>query len=143
MTVTIADIKTICIPAANLSDEALTMCLDTAVLIVDENVLPKCPMSDSRYDKLVLYLACHFVALTLATTEGSATGGALIRDKLGQADQSYAAPDVSTFGLQSTRWGQMALVLDSCGILAGLNASNGLKAQFRVVRVGTGGLCNE
>ena len=132
MAVTIADVKVL-YSSSGLSDTAITEALDTASLIVDEQLRPNCVMSEDRYDKITKYLACHIMSISASAEGGSPSGGALRRDKLGDADQSYAVPDGADFGYQSTRWGQMALALDTCGILANASTNKSVKAQFRVV----------
>lgn len=133
MAVTPADVKAIYPAAASVSDAIIQDAIDTAEMIVNEQLRPNCPMSEDRYEKITLYLACHILSLTIASQGGSTSGGALRRDKLGEADQSYATPPNDAFGYNSTSWGQMALALDTCGILAGDVANRGLKARFRVV----------
>jgi len=133
VTVTIDDIKAIFPGSTVLTDAVITDALDTATVIVNEQLRPACSLTEDRYDKITKYLTCHIVSISIASIEGSAAGGALTRDKLGQADQSYSAPDMTSFGLNSTRWGQMALVLDTCGKLSSMNSAQVLKAQFRVI----------
>ena len=79
-----------------------------------------------RTDLITKYLAAHFVVLN---TEK----GGLVRDRMGEADQSYVGSrDMS--GLSLTRYGQQAMTLDVSGQLATMDkASRRLKAQFRVV----------
>ena len=131
MAVTISDLKELY--PSNLTDAQYTDALDTATVIVDEDMRPNCAMSNERYDKITLYLAAHFASITASSVDGSSTGGAVRRSKLGEADESYAVPADTEFGYNSTRWGQMAIALDSCGILSGIIANKGLKAQFRIV----------
>ena len=129
MAVTVDDLKKIY--SSSLSDEQLAEALETAQLVVDEDIKPNCSMSDERYDRITLYLAAHYASITETTSGGQA--GALRRSKLGDADESYATPPDSAFGYECTRWGQMAIALDKCGILAGQQANKGLKAELRVV----------
>lgn len=77
-------------------------------------------------DAVGLYLAAHLVSLTVEK-------GGLRRDRLGDADQSYKVPGDKDTGLASTRFGQMALMLDTSGTLAALSANKGLKALFSVI----------
>lgn len=132
MAVTVNDIKAI-YPNSGLSDESIQDALDTALMIVNEQLRPNCPMSEARYDKITIYLACHIMSISASAVTGSSSGGAIRRDKLGDADQSYATPGDTEFGFQSSRWGQMAIALDTCGILAGSSTNRGLKALFRVI----------
>lgn len=94
----------------------------TANLIVNDNLVNQ-GISDEMLERIELYLAAHYVALT-------EEGGALTRDKLGDADTSYA--NIYDQGLKSTRFGQTALALDTTGILAQISTTN-LKAAFRVI----------
>ena len=129
MAVTVDDLRAIY--TTTLSDDALQVHLDTAEMVVDEQLRPNCQMSDARYDKITLYLAAHFAYIS--ETSASGAPGALKRSKLGEADESYAVPNADDYGYESSRWGQMAIALDTCGILSGQNTNRGLKAQFRVV----------
>lgn len=108
----------------NLSDAViLASMIDTAHAVVDETLLTA-GLSTHILDKIELYLAAHFIALT-------EEGGAITRDKLGDADQSFANV-YDKGGLNLTRFGQTALALDSSGQLAQA-AQTQLKAAFRVV----------
>jgi hypothetical protein len=105
-----------------IDDTVLTNMIDTANLLVDEELVGEADHSDARLKKIELYLSAHYVALT-------EEGGGVTRSKLGDADESYA--NVYDAGLQSTRFGQNAASLDTSGILAALTPK--LKAAFRVV----------
>ncbi len=106
-----------------LSDDVLNENhIDTANIFVTAH-LATVGHSDAILAKIELYLAAHYVALT-------EEGGALTRSKLGDADESYA--NVFAMGLQSTRFGQTAVSLDTTGTLNRV-ASSQLKADFRVV----------
>ncbi len=94
----------------------------TANIIVSEN-LENQGISDPMLEKIELYLAAHYVALT-------EEGGGLTRDKLGDADTSYA--NIYDQGLKSTRFGQAALALDTTGILVQISTT-ALKAAFRII----------
>ncbi len=116
-----------------LSDAEIQTFIDTASLIVTEGLAAKtsCVMSEARRDKLITYLAAHFLYMT--ENSSGATPGALRRSKLGEADESYATPATGMYGYMSSSFGQIATNLDICGILAGQNANMGLKAEFRVI----------
>lgn len=96
--------------------------IDTANVFVTTH-LASSGLSDEILEKIELYLAAHYVALT-------EEGGAITRSKLGDADESYA--NIYGQGLQGTRFGQQALALDTTGTLTRV-AQTGLKAEFRVV----------
>lgn len=104
------------------NDTILGSMIDTANVLVDTHLLGE-GHSDDVLKKIELYLAAHFVALT-------EEGGGITRARLGEADESYA--NVYGTGLNSTRFGQTALSLDSSGVLASV-AQATLKAEFRVV----------
>lgn len=135
MAVTVDDVKKV-YPQVNgsPSDDQYTAALETAQLIADEQLTASttCKMSPERIGKITVYLAAHFLDATANAAVGLPAGG-LRRSKLGEADESYATPEASMTGFQSSKWGQLALALDTCGILNASIANNGLKAQFRVV----------
>ena len=103
-------------------DVVLTNHIDTANLLITEH-LASVGLSDRMLQKIELYLAAHYVALT-------EEGGGLTRSKLGDGDDSFA--NVYDQGLRSTRYGQNALALDTTGTLSRV-AQTQLKADFRVV----------
>lgn len=133
MAVTLNDVKLV-YPNSGLSDDQLQAALDTAELIVSEQLtnVPGCTMSSERLDKITVYLTAHFADASSNAQSGIPAGG-IKRDKLGDSDQSYFGPGDSATGYSTSRWGQLAMALDTCGILASSLANNGLKAQFRVV----------
>lgn len=133
MAVTIADIKAVYSPARDRADDEIQPFLDTALMVVNEQLRPNCPMSEDRYDKITIYLTAHFMSISDSANGGNVSGGALRRSKLGEADESYATPAESEFGYNASRWGQMALALDTCGVLAASQANKGIKARFQVV----------
>lgn len=102
----------------------LNSMITTASLLVDEILTVVTPaLTTARLKRIELYLAAHFVALT--EEKGSLTG-----EDFGDAEVTLA--NVYTAGFNSTRFGQMALVLDTSGKLKEIGTSN-LKSQFRVV----------
>ncbi len=102
--------------------DVLAHMIDTANLYVDTHLL-SAGLPDPILTKIELYLAAHLVALTEEK-------GGVTRSKMGDADESYA--NVYKDGFRSTRYGQMALTLDSSGTLASLGMTNA-KAEFRVI----------
>ena len=135
MAVTIDDIKAL-VPQVDgkPTDAQYTDALETAQLIVSEQLtgVVGCDMSPARLDKITKYLAAYFIE-PVANMEAGIPAGGLRRDRLGESDQSYFGPGDDVSGYATSKWGQLALALDVCGILAGSLANNGLKAQFRVV----------
>lgn len=131
MTVTIAEVKLLYLNPA-LTDPQYTEALSVAELIVSEQMRPVCSMSDARYDKVTAYLGAHFAYL-MAQSSGSGGSGQLKSEKMGQATETYVTVGDGEYGLSSSAFGQTAISLDTCGILAGLSTNKGLAAQFRVV----------
>jgi hypothetical protein len=131
--VTIDDIKAVYPPARDRTAEEIQPFLDTALMVVNEQLRPNCSMTADRYDKITVYLTAHFMSISDSAGTGSNAGGALRRSKLGEADESYDNPTQEAYGYNFTRWGQMAIALDTCGILIGSTTNRGLRAEFRVV----------
>ncbi len=123
MTITPAQVKVLV--NTDKSDTDVELFITTATLLVTE-VLSDAGHSTDRLEQITLYLAAHYLTL-------SAEGGGLRRAKLGDADESYVVPDGSFFGIQSTRFGQQALSLDTTGLLAASQANKSIRATFRVV----------
>jgi len=98
--------------------------IDTAHLFVDTHLTACTTNTEAILTKIELYLAAHFVSI-------SDGGGALKYTKLGDAAESFDTSQLGA-GLSSSRYGQTAIILDTCGTLAGL-AEPSKKAQFRVV----------
>jgi hypothetical protein len=123
MAVSEADVLKI-YPTAGSAD--LSGFLATAQAITAE-YLTDVGLSSTLQDQVTIYLAAHFAVLGLE-------GGGLQRKKMGEADESYKTPGDKDLGFKSTRFGQMALILDSSGTLASIGAaSSGLSASFEVV----------
>jgi len=99
--------------------------ITTAQLIYDEFLATK-GYSDERQFEIVKYLAAHFACVTEER-------GGLKESAQGNARETYKAPGDQQNGLQSTRFGQMSLMLDSTGTLASITANNSLKAKFAVI----------
>jgi hypothetical protein len=96
--------------------------IDTAHQFIEANLLGA-GHSEAILKKIELYLAAHFLALTEEL-------GGLVRDTMGDSAQSMA--NVYKAGLRSTRFGQVALDLDTSGTLARL-ATSMLRAELRIV----------
>ncbi len=80
--------------------------------------------AEAILEKIELYLAAHFVALT-------SEKGTLKFSKVGDSSDAWDVTELGE-GLRATRYGQTALVLDTSGILANKGSSK-LKALFRIV----------
>lgn len=120
MTVTAEQVQTV----ADVSTD-VSLFLTTAQTIVSTHLADK-GLSADVIDSITLYIAAH---LTVLTTEK----GGQRRIKIGESDESYRTPGEKDTGLAQTRFGQMAMMLDSSGTLASLSANKGLRAQFEVV----------
>ncbi len=94
----------------------------TASLYVDTH-LTDVGHSDSILERIELYLAAHITALT--EERGGLKGG-----KTGDASEFLA--DVFHEGFRSTRYGQLAIALDTSGTLVRLGSS-ALKAELSVI----------
>lgn len=119
--VTDAEVKAV-IP----TDIDTTPFIATAHLFIDEN-LASAELSADRLKQVELYLAAHFVAITVEK-------GSLIRKRVGEASETYGGfvQGLLGRGLQSTRYGQTAINMDTSGVLASMSSSNP-PAEFRVV----------
>ena len=83
-------------------------------------------LSAPAIDSITLYFAAHLVVL-------SDEFGGIKRSRLGEADESYKTPGDKDTGLASTRFGQMVMLLDTTGTMAGLTVNKGITALFSVV----------
>lgn len=129
MAVTIEQIRLIY--TTDQTDDQLQAALDTANLVVTEQLRPNCQMSESRYDMITKFLAAHFASMS--RDYGSGDAGPLKSQKIGQATETFATRGDEDYAYNGTPWGQQAIALDMCGILAGVGANKGLKAELRVV----------
>lgn len=93
-----------------------------ASLLVDEQLAAK-GLTSGRLQLIEKYLAAHLVALTEER-------GGLVRFKMGDSSEEYQLPKGT--GIAMTRYGQMAITLDTTGVLQNLSRAGGL-AEFRVV----------
>lgn len=125
MAVTIEDVKKVY--KGTISDEDLQIALDTAEMVVSEQLM-SCGMSQDRLDKITIYLTAFFADMT--ATSGAGLPGTLRRQKIGDSDESYAVPLDSAAFYRSNKWGQLAIALDTCNKLINVGT---LPAQFRVV----------
>lgn len=116
---------------ASLVDGVLQTYLDIANLIVVEN-LATAGYSDERLKLIELNLAAHFATQGPAGA-GTYSAAQLESIRVGQSEERYRTSVSSAFGLSTSLYGQVAMALDTSGILAGLLASSALKATFEVV----------
>ncbi len=101
--------------------------ITTATLLVTEDLASQA-FSDQRYFEITKYLAAHFCCITEEL-------GGLTYSRMGDAIEKYRDPPTKNdFGLGTTRFGKMAMSLDSSGTLAALTANDGLKARLSVIK---------
>ncbi len=113
------------IVSTNLSDETLASNMILTANLMVTTHLSTAGHTDKVLELIELYLAAHYVALTEER-------GGLIESEFGDARERYA--DIYQQGVNSTRYGQTALSLDSSGLLAAaISGIEPLKASFRVV----------
>lgn len=109
----------------SLDDSVIeTSMIDTASVYIDAHLVPGAGHSDDILAKIELYLATHFVAI-------SEEKGTLKFSKTGDASEAFSTTGLGE-GLNATRFGQIALILDTSGILASKGTSK-LKAEFRII----------
>lgn len=111
------------IVATSLTDDVvLAHMVDTANIYIDAHLLGA-GHTEAILEKIELFLAAHYTALI--EERGSLKGSKI-------SDASEFLSDVYTAGFASTRFGQMAIGLDTSGTLVRLGATT-LKAEFRVI----------
>lgn len=98
-----------------LTDDEIDVWIGVANTIVTANVT--CGLSDAVLEEIERQLTAHFISLL----PGSGSGAMPIKkEKIAEAEVTYA--DVfSGGGLNSTVYGQTALMLDTCGGLANMS----------------------
>ena len=97
--------------------------IETANSIVDAKLLTS-GLSDTTLRQIELYLAAHFSSLAFER-------GAPKRIRIGESVEEFYQ-DIGP-GFRQTRFGQMAVVLDTSGTLSSINAgATKPPAQFRV-----------
>ncbi len=96
--------------------------IETANNVVDDELVGSV-LSVNRLVQIELYLSAHFTSIMVERGQMRRTG-------TGDATEVYAGKFTQGFGL--TRYGQMAMALDTTGILSGLSAAADPKktAQF-------------
>lgn len=104
--------------STSLTDDQLDSLISDAALIAGDCILS---LDEARQTAIIKWLAAHLIV----STAGSR--GALTSKKMGDASESYAAPQLGS-GLRSTVYGQRALDLDPNGCL-------GLSTRPIVMRV--------
>jgi len=94
-----------------LGDDTINAFIVTSSIVVDGiDANTDCNLSDERLEEIEKYLTAHIIQLTqerLTTSE-----------RVGEAQESYSLAPLGK-GLEGTGYGQMALMLDTCGLLIG------------------------
>lgn len=94
----------------------------TATLIVVE--APKMAiLSQARKDQIIIYLSAHFV--------WNAESNGLVMAEINKAREVYRTFSDKSYGLDTSRYGQMAIQLDTTGTLSAMSLST-LPAKFKV-----------
>ncbi len=103
----------------NLAEPAITPFLETANLLVTEELAPEGP-SDERLELIERYLAAHFTCLMDPRVQKEQVG-----------DQRNEFEGKTGEGLRSTRYGTQAITIDPTGILGELD-SKGQPFRFSI-----------
>jgi len=98
--------------------------INIAHTLVDEE-LSGSGLSEKRLKLIELLLAAHFAVLGIER-------GGIVRETFGSASATYANPNNSLTGFNSTRFGQQAVGLDTTGILDSLTDVK-KRAYFAVI----------
>lgn len=112
-----------------VEDSTLQLYLDAANSIVTD-LLSLAGYDADRMKLIELNVAAHFA--TNGPYNGSYSSGMLESIKVGQSEERYTSVKSSNYGIATSIYGQIAMGLDTQGLLAGLLASNPLKAIFEV-----------
>lgn len=107
------------------TDRDATPFIATADLLVDE-ILASSGLSAARLDAIKKYLAAHFIWITETAS--------LAQKQVGSTHEVYRTFSDKSTGLQTSRYGQTALTLDTSGKLAAITANSGMKALFSVIQ---------
>ena len=94
--------------STELTDPQITAYIGIANSIVTNNVT--CGLSASALEEIERWLTAHLISITQERQ--------VKKEKLGEAELTYAGQYGT--GLKSTSYGQMVLMLDTCGGLANL-----------------------
>lgn len=111
------------------TNDDTTPFIEVANIVVTEDLADK-GLSDDRLMFITRYLAAHFVCISeeLGGLQEARIGG------LAGTYERYRTQDPTAKGYATTRFGQVAQMLDSSGTLAASGANDGLKALFRVIK---------
>lgn len=118
------DLRKIIPSDALAAGEDLSSYIQSAHLFVKEELIST-GLSEDRLTQIELYLAAHFAIITLEK-------GGLTRQKIGESEDFFQGWTNTSVGLNATRYGQQAVMLDTSGNLAAL-ARGTLRAKFSVI----------
>lgn len=124
MAVTATQLRQVVEVPLDKGDLDLAPFLSTAALIRSEN-LTGSGLSLDRLDMIELYLAAHFFIVSIEH-------GGVVMSRKGQSADQYRQIDSKLTDFKSTAIGQMALTLDTSGILQSMGVQ-AKKAIFSVV----------
>lgn len=112
-----------------VEDSTLQLYLDAASAIISD-VLSLAGYTSDRMKLIELNIAAHFA--TNGPYNGSYSSGMLQSIKVGQSEERYTSLESSNYGIATSIYGQIAMGLDTQGLLANLLASKPIKAIFEV-----------
>lgn len=121
-----AEISVISGYSAETHSSVLDAAIKAGSILVDNNLVGQ-GLSDDMLKLIEQYLAAHF-------TDLSVLKGPLAGQVLGQTSEKYH--DIYSAGLNSTRFGQQAVLFDTTGILSAMSARAvrpALRALFTVI----------
>lgn len=122
--VTIEDLQ-ILVPAVTVAQAPFF--IDAADAIIKAKGIPQA--YDARTAYLIeLYVAAYYASAALPS---AVVGNSVTQTKVGQSEERYSDPTVALLGLSSNKYGQMAIALDTLGLLSSLS-TKAVKAQFQV-----------
>lgn len=117
-----ADVPGVCaIVDTDLVNDQVEPFIATANVFVDENLILDPPLSDAILTQIETYLAAHFLTLFEPRVKQEAADGT-----------RFVYESDTALGLSSSKFGQMAMVLDPSGTLTQLNKQNRVKWQVQV-----------
>ena len=105
---------------------SLVAFIAAASSMVEDELVGK-GLSATRLKEIERYLSAHFVSVK------DVSQGQVVSEKIGDAQIDYKQFAAGK-ALDSSRYGQMAILLDTSGTLASIGKGNS-RAQFKVARV--------
>lgn len=111
MSVEVDDVKLVIGTETQMSDEDITSFITLATTLVSETVT-ETTLSANRLDLITRYLAAHLIAVSDDELRAASK-------KIGNTQYNFN--ELLGMGLKSTRYGQMALLLDTSGSLSSIS----------------------